>query len=477
MPIDTERRVTESKGERRPVRVLVVDDEVSMRDFFAIMLSKEGYEVDEVADGEAAFKLLDSKIYDLVITDIIMPKTKGTEVLKRVKEIHPETVVIMITAYASTESAVEAMKEGAYDYITKPFNVEEIKVIIRNALDKGRLERENILLKRELMKEYSFENIIGLSPSMLKVFDLIERVSQTKTNILISGESGTGKELVARAIHNKSPRKQRPFVVINCGGIPENLLESDLFGHVKGAFTGAITHKEGLFEVADTGTIFLDEVGELTPPIQVKLLRAIQEKTFKRVGGTDDILVDVRIIAATNKDLEREVMGGRFRDDLYWRLKVIEIKLPPLRERREDIELLADHFLRKFSADQGKEIKKISTYAIEVLKDYSFPGNVRELENIIERSVALEQSNIVLPESLALSMFRWHDARQQGESPAALLTEGFSMEAYIEDMERKLITEALARSGGKKKEAAQLLGISYWVLLRKIDKYGIGGRH
>jgi two-component system response regulator PilR (NtrC family) len=466
MPTDTEHRVSESDGERRPPHVLVVDDETSMRDFFTIMLSKEGYEVDVATDGEDAFRL---------ITDIIMPKTRGTEVLKRVKEIHPETVVIMITAYASTESAVEAMKEGAYDYITKPFNVEEIKVIIRNALDKGRLERENILLKRELLKEYSFENIIGLSPSMLKVFDLIERVSQTKTNILVSGESGT--ELVARAIHNKSPRKQRPFVVINCGGIPENLLESDLFGHVKGAFTGAITHKEGLFEVADTGTIFLDEVGELTPTIQVKLLRAIQEKTFKRVGGTDDILVDVRIIAATNKDLEHEVMGGRFRDDLYWRLKVIEIKLPPLRERREDIELLASHFLNKFSAEQGKEIKKISTYAIEVLKDYSFPGNVRELENIIERSVALEQSNIVLPESLALSMYRWHDARLQAESAAELLTEGFSMEGYIEDIEKKLISEALARSGGKKKEAAQLLGISYWVLLRKIDKYGIGGRH
>jgi two-component system response regulator PilR (NtrC family) len=460
---------------KKNAKILIVDDETSMRNLFSIMLKKEGYDVDAAEDGSAAMSLLDSKIYDLVITDIMMPKMKGTELLKKVKEVHPETVVIMITAYASTESAVEAMKEGAYDYITKPFSVEEIKVIIRNALEKGRLERENIFLKRELDKGYSFESIIGFSPVMHKVFDMIERVSQTKTNILISGESGTGKELVARAIHNKSQRKNRPFVVINCGGIPENLLESDLFGHVKGAFTGAVVHKEGLFEVADTGTIFLDEVGELTAPIQVKLLRAIQERTFKRVGGTEDISVDVRIIAATNKDLEHEVIGGKFREDLYWRLKVIEMRLPPLRDRKEDIPLLAEHFLKKFSAEQGKEIKKISTYALEVLKEYSFPGNVRELENIIERSVALEHSNIVLPESLALSVYKWNGDHNQTKKTTDILTKGFSMERHIEGLEKELITEALMRSGGRKKDAAVILGISYWVLLRKIEKYGLGG--
>ncbi len=469
------RNAVEEETKKKSAKILVVDDETSMRNLFSIMLTKEGYEVDTAEDGAAAMSLLDSKIYDLVVTDIMMPKMKGTELLKKVKEVHPETVVIMITAYASTESAVEAMKEGAYDYITKPFSVEEIKVIIRNALEKGRLEKENLFLKRELDKGYGFENILGVSSAMHKVFDMIERVSQTKTNILISGESGTGKELVARAIHDKSQRKNKPFVVINCGGIPENLLESDLFGHVKGAFTGAVTHKEGLFEVADTGTIFLDEVGELTAPIQVKLLRALQERTFKRVGGTEDISVDVRIIAATNKDLEHEVIGGKFREDLYWRLKVIEMKLPPLRERKEDIPLLAEHFLKKFSAEQAKEIKKISTYALEVLKEYSFPGNVRELENIIERSVALEHSNIVLPESLALSVYKWNGEQDRTKKTGDIITKGFSMERYIEELEKELIAEALMRSGGRKKDAAVILGISYWVLLRKIEKYGLGG--
>ncbi|MBN1572476.1 MAG: sigma-54-dependent Fis family transcriptional regulator [Deltaproteobacteria bacterium] len=453
-------------------RILVVDDEPSMRNFLDIMLKKEGYEVDLAVDGKQALSLVESKIYDLVITDIMMPGIGGTEVLKGVKEVHPETMVIMITAYASTESAVEAMKEGAYDYILKPFNVDEIKVIIGNALDKGRLERENILLRRELGKEYSFENIIGISSEMLKVFSLINRVADTKTNILITGESGTGKELVARAIHNKSGRKNKPFVVINCGGIPENLLESDLFGHVKGAFTGAVTHKEGLFEVADTGTIFLDEVGELTPSIQVKLLRAIQERTFKRVGGTEDISVDVRIIAATNKELEKEIMAGRFREDLYYRLNVIEIKLPLLKDRKEDIPILAHHFMEKFSLEQRKKIMKISSYAMDVLKEYSFPGNVRELENIIERSVALESSNIVLPESLSLSMKKVFDGSEL-EKGRDLFTNGFSMENYIEDIEKKLIVQALNRAGGKKKEAARILGTSYWVLLRKIEKYDI----
>jgi len=453
-------------------RILVVDDEPSMRNFLNIMLKDEGYDVDLAVDGEEALSFVGSKIYDLVITDIMMPGIDGNDVLKGVKEVNPETMVIMITAYASTESAVDAMKEGAYDYILKPLNVDEIKVVIRNALDKGRLERENIFLKRELGKEHSFENIIGISTEMLKVFSMIERVAKTKTNILITGDSGTGKELVARAIHNKSNRKGKPFIVINCGGIPENLLESDLFGHVKGAFTGAVSHKEGLFEVANTGTIFLDEVGELTPSIQVKLLRAIQERTFKRVGGTEDILVDVRIIAATNKDLEKETIKGRFREDLYYRLNVIEIKLPLLKDRKKDIPILAHHFMEKFSLEQDKKIRKISSYAMDVLKEYSFPGNVRELENIIERSIALESSNIVLPESLSLSIHKVLNANET-KNHEGLLNDGFSMENYIIDIEKKLIVQALNRSGGKKKEAARILGVSYWVLLRKIEKYDI----
>ncbi|MBN1881388.1 MAG: sigma-54-dependent Fis family transcriptional regulator [Deltaproteobacteria bacterium] len=465
---------TDQEKKRAP-QILVVDDEQNMRDFLEIMLRREGYVVDLAENGKEAVERIDKKMYDLVITDIIMPGMNGTEVLKKAKEVNPATTVIMVTAYASTESAVDAMKEGAYDYITKPFNVDEIKVIISNALERGRLEKENVLLKRQLGREYNYENIIGTSFAMQKIFDLIGRVSATKSNVLILGESGTGKELVARAIHNKSQRKDRPFVVINCGGIPENLLESDLFGHVKGSFTGAVSHKEGLFEVADTGTIFLDEVGELTQAIQVKLLRAIQERTFKRVGGTEDISVDVRIIAATNRELEQEVISGRFREDLYYRLNVIEIKIPPLRERREDIPLLASHFLEKMSAEQGKEIRKISSYALEVLKDYSFPGNVRELENIIERSVALESSNIVLPESLALSMHKEHGGRAATEDAAHMLGgDSFSMEEYISGIETELIKEALLRAGRNKKEAARILGISYWVLLRKIEKYGIG---
>jgi len=463
------------KRETKVPRILVVDDEPSMRSFLEIMLTKEGYAVDTAGDGDDAVSRAQKQPYDLVISDIKMPGMSGTGVLKKIKEIHPETVVIMITAFASTESAVEAMREGAYDYITKPFKVDEIKVIISNALEKGRVESEHTELRRGQDGDVIFENIIGTSPQILKVFDLIGRVARTKTNVLITGESGTGKELVARAIHNKSLRHDRPFVIINCAGIPENLLESDLFGHVKGAFTGAVAQKEGLFEVANTGTLFLDEVGELTPSIQVKLLRAIQERTFKRVGGTEDISVDVRIIAATNKELEREVMSGKFREDLFYRLNVIEIKLPPLRERKEDIPILAQHFLEKYSKEQGKEIKKISSYAVEVLKDYSFPGNIRELENIIERSVALETSNIVLPESLALSMYKEYGVRGERVETKNLMTSGFSLDEHLAKIEAEFIREALLKAGGRKKEAARLLGMSYWILLRKIEKYGLEG--
>ena len=371
-------------------KILVADDEQSMREFLDIMLKKEGYKVSLASNGEEVIKLIEKDIFDLVLMDIRMPRLDGISTLKKIKAISPETIVIMITAYASADTAIKAMKEGAYDYITKPFKVEEIKLIIKNALEKKNLQKENILLKQVVRDRYHFENIIGQSSKMLDLYKLLEKVAPTKTNILITGESGTGKELVAKAIHYNSPRKEKPFVTLNCGAIPESLIESELFGHMKGAFTDAIATKKGLFEVADEGTIFLDEISELPLLMQVKLLRVLQDREFKRVGGTEDIRVDVRIISATNKDLEEAVREKRFREDLFYRLNVIQIKLPPLRERREDIPLLAMHFLKKYSEELNKNILTISPEALRILLNYDYPGNVRELQNIIERAVALE---------------------------------------------------------------------------------------
>ena len=381
-------------------KILIVDDEKSIREFLEIMLKKEGYKVGSAVNAEEALKLFHNSNYELVISDIKMSGMDGVELLKKIKEINPETIVLMITAYASVDTAIDAMKAGAYDYITKPFNVDEVKHIIQNALDRRRLETENILLKKELKSRYSFANLVGTSPKMLEIYGLIKRVANTRTNILISGESGTGKELVARAIHYESERKEKPFVPINCGAIPENLLESELFGHQKGAFTGAVANKSGLFEVANDGTIFLDEITELPKELQVKLLRVIQERNFRRVGGIEDILVDVRIIAASNKEIDKEVKEGRFREDLFYRLNVIPIQMPPLRERQEDIRFLAEHFFEKHKQELGKDIKGISHEAMDYLESYSYPGNIRELENIIERAVALENTSIILPESL-----------------------------------------------------------------------------
>src|SRR5512147_205201 len=372
------------RGERMlKDKILVADDEQSMREFLDIMLKKEGYKVSLASNGEEVSKLVENDLFDLVLLDIRMPKLDGISALKKIKANTPETVVIMITAYASADTAIKAMKEGAYDYITKPFKIEEIKLIIKNALEKKNLQKENILLKQVVRDRYHFDNIIGQSPKMVTLYDLLEKVSPTKTNILITGESGTGKELVAKAIHYNSPRKDKPFVTLNCGAIPESLIESELFGHMKGAFTDAIATKKGLFEMADEGTIFLDEISELPLLMQVKLLRVLQDKEFKRVGGTEDIRVDARIIAATNKDLEEAVKEKRFREDLFYRLNVIQIKLPSLRERREDIPLLADHFLKKFSTELSKAMTAVSPEADRLLRDYNYPGNVRELQNIV----------------------------------------------------------------------------------------------
>ncbi|MBM4307965.1 MAG: sigma-54-dependent Fis family transcriptional regulator, partial [Deltaproteobacteria bacterium] len=357
-------------------KILVADDEKSMRELLDIMLKKEGYKITLASNGEEVMKLIEKDIFDLALVDIRMPRQDGISVLKRIKTVSPETIVIMMTAYASADTAIKAMKEGAYDYITKPFKIDEIKIIIQNALEKKHLENENLLLKKVVRDRYHFENIIGQGSKMLELYDLMEKVAPTKTNILITGESGTGKELVAKAIHYNSPRKDKPFVTLNCGAIPESLIESELFGHMKGAFTDAITTKKGLFEVADEGTLFLDEISELPLMMQVKLLRVLQDREFKRVGGTEDIRVDVRIISATNKDLEEAVRAKQFREDLFYRLNVIQIKLPTLRERKEDIPSLAGHFLNRYAEELGKQISQISPDGLRILIQYDYPGNV-----------------------------------------------------------------------------------------------------
>ncbi len=454
-------------------KVLVVDDEKSMCDFLEIMLKKEGYDVKTATDPKEALDLIEREPYHLVLTDVRMPEVDGFQILKKVKDVQPETLVIMITAYGSPEGAVEAMKQGAYDYITKPFRVDEVKLIIRKALERYTLWEENRRLRQEVEGRYRFWNIIGKSPKMQQVFDLIEKVSQTKVNVLIVGESGTGKELVAKAIHYNGPRKNRPFVALNCAAIPETLLESELFGYVKGAFTGAATTKRGLLEVADGGTIFFDEVGDLPPLLQAKLLRVIQEREFKRLGGTTDIKVDLRIIAATNQNLEEKIKKGEFREDLFYRLNVIQIKLPPLRERKEDIPLLAQYFLEKYSKELGKEMEGFSPEAMELLLQYHYPGNVRELENIIERSITLESGPLVtdryIRPYLSEAPVYPHTPNWEIEIPDG----GVDLEKIIEEMEKAYLRKALEKAGGVKKRAAELLGMNFRAIRYKLAKYGL----
>ncbi|HBH86963.1 MAG TPA: Fis family transcriptional regulator [Syntrophaceae bacterium] len=452
------------------VKILVVDDDQGIRDMLEIMLSREGYEVTCAADANKALSRCKKEKYDLILTDLKMPKIDGIEFLKELKDICQETMVILMTAYASPETAVSAMKEGAYDYVEKGFDIEDIKTIISSALEKKGVKRDDALFMKKVEDAVSFGNMIGKSKGMLKVYSIIKKVAETPTNVLILGESGTGKELVAKAIHENSPRNNMPFVVINCGGVPESLLESELFGHVKGAFTGAYVDKPGLFEVARGGTIFLDEIGDLPSLLQVKLLRVVQEKTFRRVGGAEDKKVDIRIISATNKNLEEKVNDGSFREDLHFRLNVIPIHIPPLRERKEDIPVLTNYFIEKYSHAFGKEIKKISSYALELLMEYPFPGNVRELENIIERSVALETSNIVLPENLFLAgsvqaMNRFNDV----DIPMA----GFDLNEELAKYEKHLIEKALRKAKGSKTKAAEILQVSFDSLRYRIEKLGI----
>jgi len=455
--------------------IMVVDDELSMREVLELMLKKEGYQVTCAENGRTAIGLLEKDPYDLMLCDIKLGDISGLDVLQASKKCNPDTVVILISAYASTETAVEAMNAGAYDYVPKPFDKDELMQTVAKALDLKTIEHEKQQLNDQLKEHLHFGLLIGNSPSMNHIYKLITQVAKTTTNVLITGESGTGKELIAQSIHQESDRSDQPFVVINCGGIPETLMESELFGHKKGSFTGATQDKKGLFEIAHKGTIFLDEIGELSLPIQVKLLRAVQERVFKPVGGNEDISVDIRILSATNKNLEKEVIAGNFREDLFYRLNVIEIKVPPLRERKTDLKLLAQHFLEKYTKEMGKEISKFSSYAIDLLNKYDFPGNIRELENLLERSVALSTTNIILPDSLALSLHkrRWIEGFKDRRFDLDEVSRGVSLDGILEDIERGYLRKALDCSNGSKNKAADLLGVSFRSLRYRLDKLGI----
>ena len=452
-------------------RILIVDDEKGMRDLLSIMLKNDGYRVDAAESATRARELISRGSYDLVISDISMPDGSGVDVLRTARETQPDCIVILITAYASTESAIEALKLGAYDYIIKPFDVEELRIVLKNALEKRQLEQENTLLKRELKETSRFDDLVGESPAMEQVKALLDRVAPTNSTVLIWGESGTGKELAARAIHRRSPRRAKQFVSINCGALPDELLESELFGHVKGSFTGAVATKKGLFEVADGGTIFLDEIGDTSPAMQVKLLRVLQERQIRRVGGTEQLEVDVRIITATNQDLESMVREKRFREDLYYRINVIAIKMPPLREKREDLAALANHFLGKYNKIMGKRIREIAPDAMRQLMEYSWPGNVRELENVIERAVALEGSDRILPASFNREIVSRTDEAQP--LPVVLNDGGIDLETQLERLRERFMNEALSRTQGVQTRAAELLGMSFRSFRYFAKKYNL----
>ncbi len=455
--------------------ILVVDDELSMREFLELMLNREGYAVTGAESGHQANQMLEKQFFDLILLDIRLGDISGLDVLRKAKAIHPATIVIMISAYATAENAVEAMNDGAYDYLPKPFDNDELKDTIANALQRKTLKDEKRHIDSELQESLHFDLIVGNSPRMIHIYEMIDQVAPTRTNVLITGESGTGKELIARAIHNQSPRRDKPFMVINCGSIPETLVESEFFGYRKGAFTGANQDKKGLFEAADKGTLFLDEIGELSLQMQVKLLRVLQERGFKPVGGNEDINVDIRILAATNKNLEEELIAGRFREDLFYRINVVEIKVPPLRERKGDLRALAQHFLDKYSHESGKEITKISSYAVDLLKKYDFPGNIRELENLIERSVALSTTNIILPDSLTLSIHkrRWIEGIENRRFDLDEVAKGVSLDSILEEIEKAYLEKALECANNNKSKSAELLGISFRSFRYRCSKLNI----
>ena len=477
MSINTETRDTDTQAAAAASRVLVVDDERSMRELLSIVLRRDGYDVLVADNGQTAVDILARERVDVLITDIRMPEMTGVDVLREAKLIDPGIISIVMTAFASTDTAVEALRLGAADYVHKsPNAVSDLRLRVRKEVERKQLQQENVLLKRALQSTHTFANIIGSSSPMMALFELVETIAPTSSTVLISGESGTGKELVARAIHVKSPRSDRPFVALNCGALSETLLDSELFGHMRGSFTGADSNKKGLIEVAEKGTIFLDEIGEMSPIVQVKLLRVLQERKFRRLGGTEEVDADIRVIAATNRELSKMVAAGEFREDLYYRINVIPVRLPPLRERSEDIALLAEHFVAKFAVQMKKDIAGISGGALACLRAYSWPGNVRELENAMERAVALERTPAVLPESLPDAV-----RRAAGTIPPAvaamtsddLLEAGFDLEQHVQGIEREYIAEALRRANGVKKNAAELLGLSFRQFRYLLKKYDV----
>jgi two-component system response regulator PilR (NtrC family) len=460
-------------------QILVVDDEQSMREFLSICLRRAGHTVSVARSGADALETLKSTPIDVVVTDLKMPgEVDGLTLLQTIKKgkvrpnqglppskIDPE--VILVTAYATADTAIAAMKQGAYDYLTKPFQIDEINAVIDRALEKRALVEENIALRDRVAGRARLANLLGKSRAMQNVFELIGKIASARTSVLITGESGTGKELVARALHSEGSRAKEPFIAVNCGAIPEELMESELFGHKKGAFTGAISDHAGMFQEASGGTLFLDEIGELSPSLQVKLLRVLQERKVKPVGASDELEVDVRVIAATNRELEAEVARGAFRADLYYRLNVIEIRLPPLRQRREDIPLLAEHFLRRFSTEHGRTVR-LSSEAMRKLEGHDFPGNVRELENMLERAVALSSSDLIgatdLPDVRA--------SKVADQIPSEFPRDGVDLDRLIADYERGWVQRALDQTGGVRKKAAALLGISFRSLRYRLDKLG-----
>jgi two-component system response regulator PilR (NtrC family) len=460
-------------------RVLVVDDERSMRELLSIVLRRDGYDVLLAETGKAALEVLKRERVDILITDIRMPEMSGVDVLREAKLIDPAIICIVMTAFASTDTAVEALRLGAADYVHKsPNAVNDLRLRVGKELERKQLQQENVLLKRALRSSHQFSNIIGSSPAMVALFDLVETIAPTNSTVLISGESGTGKELVARAIHVRSPRSDRPFVALNCGALPETLLDSELFGHMRGAFTGADTNKKGLIEVAEKGTIFLDEIGEMSAMVQVKLLRVLQERKFRRLGGTEEVDADIRIIAATNRDLSKMVGAGEFREDLYYRINVIPVRLPALRERTQDIPLLAEHFVAKFGEQMKKDVTGISGGALACLKAYAWPGNVRELENAMERAVALERTPAILPENLPETVRNAANGAglPNGTSTTVadeLLEAGFDLEQHVQGIEKEYIAEALRKANGVKKNAAELLGLSFRQFRYLLKKYEV----
>jgi two-component system response regulator AtoC len=448
-------------------RVLVVDDEESFRHLLSVILEKEDYEVETAKDGDEALKKMETILFDEVLCDIRMPRMDGIQFLREAKKTNSDSTIIMMSAYGTLDTAIEAMKLGAYDYVSKPFKPDEIILTLKKAEEREKLSRENVYLRKEVKKEYNFSNIISKNEKMMAIFDTIGKVARYKSTILITGDSGTGKELVAKAVHFNSDRAANPFIAVNCGAIPENLLESELFGHVKGSFTDAVRTKKGLFEEADGGTLLLDEIGELPLSLQVKLLRVLQDGEIRRIGDSRSIKIDVRIVAATVKDLEKAVKEGNFRDDLFYRLNVLPLRIPPLRERTEDIPLLAEHFVAKFTENLGKTTKGISPEALKILLRYSWPGNVRELENMVERGLVLTETDAIEVENLPPEVYR------SSESSAFAQLEEYSIKKATRILETELIRKALRKTHGNHTHASRILEISHRTLLYKIKEYRI----